>query len=377
MAGKASISIQLMCVCLLTACGGGGSGSGSADIQTLKAGLGSRIFADTNLSEPAGQSCASCHEAQAGFADPNTDSTRPVSEGAVTGRFGNRNAPTAAYTAFIPPFGINLAGDYVGGQFVDGRAATLPEQAKAPFLNPLEMANPDAASVVDKIRNSNYAALFEQVYGTGSLNNVQTAFDQVADAVAAFERTSVFSPFTSKFDYFLAGQVQFTAQEMRGFILFDGKGLCFSCHESLLFTNHTYSNIGVPKNPDNPFYTMPLQYNPAGPGFVDLGLGANPAVMSIAENGKFRVPTLRNVALTAPYMHNGVFQTLDQVVNFYNSRDVLPVCPTDVIQPGCWPLPEVPVNIDTVLMGNLGLTAAEVSDIVAFLQTLTDGFVPP
>jgi cytochrome c peroxidase len=376
-ANKVPILLQLVFTIILTGCGGGGSSSTAVDIQALKEELGGEIFADTNLSEPAGQSCASCHEAQFGFADPNTDSSNPVSEGAVTGRFGDRNAPTAAYTSFVPAFSINNAGEFVGGLFVDGRAATLVEQAKAPFLNPLEMANPDKASVIAKIRSSAYATLFEQVYGAGSLNDTDTAFDQVADALAAFEGTDEFNPFTSKFDFFLAGQVQLTAQERRGFVLFDGKGQCFACHEVTLFTNNTYSNIGVPKNPDNPFYTMPPVYNPAGAAFVDLGLGANPAVMSPFENGKFRVPTLRNVALTAPYMHNGVFQTLEQVVDFYNTRDVLPVCPTDVVEPNCWPLPEVPDNVDTQSMGNLGLTQGEVDDIVAFLQTLTDGFVPP
>ncbi|MEZ5541775.1 MAG: cytochrome c peroxidase [Pseudomonadota bacterium] len=360
----------------VTACGGGGGGPDPADLQALKAELGGRIFADTNLSEPAGQACASCHVAQAGFADPDTDSTRPVSEGAVAGRFGNRNAPTVAYASLTPVFGTIAAGEYVGGQFVDGRAATLEQQAMAPFLNPLEMANPDKSSVIDKIRAAGYAALFEQVYGAASLDDAEAAFDRVADALAAFESTPALSPFTSKFDYFLAGQAQLTAQERRGFILFDGKGLCFTCHESPLFTNHAYSNIGVPKNPDNPFYTMPPEFNPAGTAFVDLGLGLNPTVLSTAENGKFRVPTLRNVALTAPYMHNGVFQTLDQVVNFYNTRDVLPACPTDSIQQDCWPQPEVAENMDTLSTGNLGLTPSEVSDLVAFLNTLTDGYVP-
>jgi cytochrome c peroxidase len=379
-ANKASIFLLTILIFVLTACGGGGSSSTPpvpVNIQALKEQLGGNIFADTNLSEPAGQSCASCHVAQSGFADPDSDSNNPVSEGAVTGRFGDRNAPTAAYTSFVPAFGTNNAGEFFGGLFVDGRAATLAEQARAPFLNPLEMANPDKASVIAKVRNSSYATLFEQVYGAGSLNDTDTAFDQVADALAAFESTSAFSPFTSKFDFFLAGRVQLTAQEIRGFQLFDGKGQCFFCHEVPLFTIHTYSNIGVPKNPANPFYGMPPVYNPDGTAFVDLGLGANPAVMSIFENGKFRIPTLRNVALTAPYMHNGVFQTLQQVVDFYNTRDVLPVCPTDAIEPNCWPLPEVPANVDTVLMGNLGLTQGEVDDIVAFLQTLTDGFVPP
>jgi len=373
---KTALSILYAFTFTLSGCGGGSSPP-AVDIQTLKEQLGGTIFADTNLSEPVGQSCASCHDAVSGFADPDSDNTNPVSEGAVTGRFGNRNAPTAAYAALTPTFGTNTAGEFIGGQFIDGRAATLVEQAKVPFLNPLEMANPDKASVISKVRNSSYATLFEQVYGTGSLNNTNVAYDQMADALAAFQSTNAFSPFTSKFDFFLAGQAQLTTQEMRGFNLFDGKGQCFACHEfgsQRLFTNHTYSNIGVPKNLNNPFYTMPLQFNPDGATFVDLGLGANPAVLSVLENGKFRIPTLRNVALTAPYMHNGVFQTLNQVVDFYNTRDVLPTCPTNT--PNCWPLPEVADNMDTQLMGNLGLTQGEVNDIVAFLNTLTDGYVP-
>lgn len=379
MVKKAPVVALFTSILLLIGCGGGGSSPPAVDIQALKEQLGGTIFADTNLSEPVGQSCASCHDAQSGFADPDVDSNNPVSEGAVIGRFGNRNAPTAAYASFTPPFGTNTAGEFIGGQFIDGRASTLAEQAKAPFLNPLEMANADKASVITKIRNSSYATLFEQVYGSGSLNDTDTAYDQLADALAAFQSSDALSPYTSKFDFFLAGQTQLSAQEMRGFNLFDGKGQCFACHElgqHRLFTNHTYSNLGVPKNPDNPFYTMPLQYNPDGNAFVDLGLGANPAVMSTFENGKFRVPTLRNVTLTAPYMHNGIFQTLQQVVDFYNTRDVLPICPTDTIQADCWPVAEVSENIDTQFMGNLGLTQGEVNDIVAFLNTLTDGYVP-
>ncbi len=205
MVEKAPRVLNLIFILTLAGCGGGGGSSPSTvDIQKLKQELGAKIFADTNLSEPVGQSCASCHDALTGFADPDVDSTNPVSEGAVTGRFGNRNAPTAAYTSLIPDFGTNNAGEFVGGQFVDGRATNLVEQAKLPFLNPLEMANLDKASVINKIRNAAYAAQFEQVYGAGSLDNTDTAFDQVADAIAAFEGTDEFSPFTSKFDYFLA-----------------------------------------------------------------------------------------------------------------------------------------------------------------------------
>lgn len=372
-----SLLAPIVCITAITitSCGGGGGSSAEVpDLIALKVELGRQLFFDTDLSTPPGQSCATCHDPAAGFADPNHN--LPVSQGVHTDRFGNRNSPTAAYASFIPEF--NFDGQrYIGGQFLDGRAPTLVDQAKGPFLNPLEMANPDKLTVVDAVRNATYAALFEQVYGADSLNDTESAYNQIADAIAAFESTDEVSPFTSKFDYFLKGEVLLSDPERRGFILFDGKGLCFTCHVSPLFTDHTYSNLGVPKNPDNPFYNLPPEFNPDGAGFIDLGLGANPNVMLATENGKFRIPTLRNISLTAPYMHNGAFQTLEQVVQFYNTRDVLPPCPTDIIVPGCWPAPEVADNVDTLLMGNLGLTDQEMDDIVAFLQTLTDGFALP
>jgi cytochrome c peroxidase len=375
---KESAVLPFILISTLVGCGGdGGTSAKMTDPLVLKQTLGKNLFFDTNLSTPVGQSCATCHDPATGFADPDVDSSNPVSEGAVAGRFANRNAPTAAYTSLTPDFSINTVGEFIGGQFIDGRAVNLIEQAKQPFLNPLEMNNPDTASVIQAVRNSGYTDLFEQVYGVDSLSNTDTAYEQLADAIASFEQSEELNTFTSKFDYFLNGQAELTQQERNGFILFDGKGQCFTCHEMgqhRLFSNHTYSNIGVPKNPTNPFYTMPPEFNPDGTMFIDLGLGANPAVLSTTENGKFRVPTLRNVSLTAPYMHNGVFQTLKEVVDFYNTRDVLPVCPGN--EPNCWPVPEVSENMDIQLMGDLGLTPIEVNDIVAFLNTLNDGYEP-
>ncbi len=371
----------------VTACGGGGGQPTpdpappvepppSADPLALKQILGSLLFFDTNLSTPPGQSCATCHDPDAGFADP--DSQVPVSQGVHPDRFGNRNTPTVTYAALTPEFRMITSQNFIGGQFLDGRAATLVEQAKQPFLNPLEMANPDEQTVVQAVHAADYADLFEEVYGEGSLDSIETAYNQIADALAAFQSSDEIIPFTSKFDAFLAGQVELTEQESRGFQLFDGKAQCFSCHIAPLFTDHTYSNIGVPKNPDNPFYDLPPEFNPDGADFVDLGLAANPNVLLVSENGKFKVPTLRNVAITPPYMHNGVFQTLEEVVNFYNTRDVLPQC-SQAGTPGidCWPAPEVADNVELLLMGNLGLTPQEVAAIVAFLQTMTDGFGTP
>ena len=128
-----------------------------------------------------------------------------------------------------------------------------------------------------------------------------------------------------------------------------------------MFTDFTYDNLGTPRNPENPFYSLPTELNPDGYAYVDLGLGKT--VNDPAQNGKFRVPTLRNVAVTPPYMHNGVFKTLFSVVAFYNTRDVAD-----------WPAPEVNVNVNRDELGNLGLSSQEVEDLVAFLRTLTDGW---
>jgi cytochrome c peroxidase len=333
--------------------------------------LGRFLYFDENLSTPPGQSCASCHHPDAGFADPDTD--LPVSQGVLPkNRFGNRNSPSAAYAAFSPDFHYDAVESlYVGGQFWDGRAANLVEQAKGPFLNPLEMNNPNKLNVIIKIRDSDYDELFEQVYGPGALDDVEAAYDQMAIAIAAFERTEELNQFSSKYDYYLDGTDTLTAQELRGLELFEAedKGNCAACHPSQLgpsdepplFTDFTYDNLGVPKNLDNLFYYLPPAFNPDGENFIDYGLGG---VLGLAEEmGKVKVPTLRNIAVTPPYMHNGVFQTLEEVVDFYNTRDVEP-----------WPPPEVPDNVNTDELGDLGLTDQEVDDIVAFMMTLTDGY---
>jgi cytochrome c peroxidase len=259
----------------------------------------------------------------------------------------------------------------VGGLFWDGRANSLAEQAKGPPLNPLEMANPDAEAVVAAIREAHYRDQFLEVYGEGALNDADEAYDSMADAIAAYQMTSEFSPFDSKYDLYLAGEVQLTPQELRGLALFEAedKGNCAACHISRpgpdgsppLFTDYSYDNLGTPKNPANPFYFLPPELNPDGADYVDLGLG--PVVGDPELNGFFRVPTLRNVELTPPYAHNGVFHTLYQVVSFYNSRDVAP-----------WPEPEVAANVNTEELGDLGLTPEEMEDIVAFMETLTDGY---
>lgn len=363
------------------------AGAQSAASASAKSRLGQLLFEDTNLSEPPGQACASCHAIGAGLADP--DRRTPTSKGVRPGLFGDRNAPSAAYMAFSPKFHFDQAEQhYVGGQFWDGRAATLEDQARQPFLNPLEMANASAAQVVAKVQGAPYASLFRQVFGSDAFSDPDRAFGHVAEAIAAFERSPAFQPFSSKYDAWLAGRARLTPQEFRGLKLFEreDKGNCAACHPVArdvqgrggLGTDFTYDNLGVPKNPDNPFYRLPEAFNPVGRGFVDRGLGG--VVGQAGEYGKFKVPTVRNVELTGPYMHNGYFSSLRAVVDFYNTRDLKPRCEEEFVAEaealarGCWPRPEMVANVNSDELGNLRLSAREVDDIVAFMLTLTDGW---
>ncbi len=344
--------------------------------------LGKAIFFDPDLSNPFGQSCSSCHDPLAGFSE--RESASPVSKGAVSGRVGNRNAPSVSYAMFSPALHYDAAarpgimeGMYVGGYFWDGRAATLEEQAKGPFLNPLEMNNPDAASVVASVKKAIYADNFTALFGPRSLDATDAAFTHVAEALAAYMRSREVNPFTSKYDAWKAGKAQLTPSEMSGYTLFTGAAKCSNCHTEPYFTNFGYQNVGAPKNAGLPYYSVPAPLNPNGAAFVDRGLGGYlrgigmPEAQAAKEDGKFKIPTLRNAALTAPYEHNGVFKTLRDVVRFNNTRDV----------PGAgWPAAETAQNVHRHLppmqgtFGQLGLSDREIDDIVAFLQTLTDGY---
>ena len=313
-----------------------------------------------------------CHDPAAGWADP--DKSSPTSAGNIPGLFGNRNSPSDAYASFSPDFHFDAATtSYVGGQFWDGRAMNETEQAKGPILNPLEMNGANKQSVLDAIRTGPYADLFMNVWGANVFENTETAYDDLAASIAEYEKTSEVNSFSSKYDDVLRGTATLTDQEMRGFDLFNGKANCDNCHTSsadpasgkVLFTDFSYDNLGVPKNPENKFYSLDVKYNPAGVNFIDLGLGGQLKIAS--ENGKFKVPSLRNIALTAPYMHNGYFMTLTDVVRFYNTRDVASAG---------WPAPEVAENVNKQDLGNLNLTDSEIEDIVAFLNTLSDTKFP-
>lgn len=330
----------------------------SAQALTPVEELGKLLFFDQNLSEPAGQACADCHHPSAGFADP--DQFLPVSEGVIAGRFGGRNSPSAAYAVFFPEYDPQKT---LGGQFWDGRAANLVEQAKGPFLNPVEMNNVSEAQVVGKVAVSSYAQLFEDVFGPDAFADVGIAYHNIAVAIAAYEGTAEVNPFSSKWDYYKAGLVELTPLEAEGEKLYNGSAKCGHCHPTkvggsapVIFSDFDYHNLGLPQNTEYPFSLL-------DPIPIDLGLGG--ITGDPGDDGKFKTPHLRNIALTAPYMHNGILKTLKEVVNFYNTRDL----------PGMWPAPEVPYNLDGKFLGDLGLTDAEEDAIVAFMLTFTDGYI--
>lgn len=373
--------------------------------------LGKKIFFDENLSEPRGQSCAACHAPEVGWTGPDSSINMggAVYPGAVHDRFGNRKPPASAYAALSPVlFYDKKEGIFVGGSFWDGRATgeklgnPAADQAQGPFLNPLEHNLPDAKAVCERVAAADYRDLFKAAFPAVSnpldcAGDVPGSYDRIALAVAAYEASEEVNPFTSKYDYFRKGMVPLTPQEKRGLDLFNKKGKCAECHPSEpgpysphpLFTDFTYDNLGIPKNPKNPFYAMPRVYNPEGPAYVDPGLGGflktHPKYRQYAAGnlGKHKVPTVRNVDkrpakdFGKAYGHNGYFTSLKEFVHFYNTRDVLPVCKGRG-KPGidCWPRPEVSRNMNREEMGNLKLTEDEENAIVAFLKTLTDGYNP-
>jgi cytochrome c peroxidase len=341
--------------------------------------LGKRIFSDPTLSEPAGQSCASCHAPEAGFTSPDgqRNAKEAVLAGALAGRAGNRTPPSVAYAVFSPILHWDKGErSYVGGQFRDGRAADLVEQAKGPFLNSLEMNNPDGASVCRKVTRTGYQQDFAAIFAE-KLDCAANGFERIAQALAAYESSDEVSPFSAKYDAALAGRARLSEQELRGLQLYRGPAKCERCHPSKpgprgerpLFTDFGYENVGTPRNPANPFYRQDKAFNPDGGTYVDEGLGG--FLHKPSEDGKFKTPTLRNVAaggegFPRAYMHNGALKSLKEVLDFYNKRDS---------EPGRWPAEE-PRNVSHTDMGDLKLSEQDEEDIIAFLKTLTDGWKP-
>ena len=441
--------------------------------------LGKLEIFDPNLSVNNNLACSFCHDPAAGYGNGAsilsvfTGGANPGSVPITVGgaypdnRIAKRNPQSYVYSPYFPPLQYNTSqGDFYGGNFWDARATgyrlqnSAAEQGQDPPTDPEEMANPDPACVVWKLSLSKYKFFFEQVWGAGSLDiawpsdvatvcstpkgaaifgtnatplilspsdrtRASQAFDEFGQAIASYESSSTVSPFTSKFDAYLAGNAKLTPQEERGYDLFSGKAQCNTCHldgrsntvtgrdtgaatsVQPMFTDFTYNNLGLPRNVILPWYSedTPDQVgftgNPLGLGFTDEGIGlfldgyyGAPPNATWAQHlpffdGKFQTSTVRDAGqvpypgFVKAYMHNGYLLSLKEVVHFYNTRDVYPQpvlsgnCPAGTIEKvTCWPMPEDSDNLNMTI-GHLNLTSQEEDDLVAFLQTLTDGFVQP
>lgn len=389
--------------------------------------LGKSIFFDEDLSINLNQSCASCHASEVGWTGPDSDINAggAVYEGSIPGRFGDRKPPSSAYATLSPIFFQDKKGLFVGGNFWDGRATgevlgnPAADQALGPFLNPVEQALPDSACVVYRVCNptvpGDYSVSFEEVWGAGACDiawpadidaacategatvtlsdadraESDMAYGNIGLSIAAYEGSPEVNAFDSKFDLTKDGEDKLTKEEQKGFALFQGKAGCRACHPATgkqpLFTDFTFDNLGVPQNPENPAGVAPDFVDPGLGGFLK-NAGYDEDVYE-AEWGKHKVPTLRNVdlrpgaAFVKAYGHNGYFKSLEGIVHFYNTRDVLDECPgayteEEALAADCWPAPEVAENVNTDELGDLGLTPDEEAAIVAFLKTLSDGYIP-
>ncbi len=425
--------------------------------------LGQSIYENLNLSKNRNQACSSCHHSSAKFADPDNvlaPDARPVSQGSDSSFFGGRNAPTASYAAFSPKLHWDADNElFIGGVFWDGRASgqlttatatgdqlerteptgiPLADQAKGPFLNPVEMGLTSLEDVVNIVMNSASRNQFVRIFGREIFDsnglNVPVAYNKIAEAIAAFEASTDFNKFNSRFDQFVreqGGNVDefgvklvgdfreyvgppknfkskyLTYDEADGLALFnadsqtqlnvgDGSkvgGMCYLCHITErhdpeynenstypanpktsngtyppLLTDFSYDNLGIPVNPRIAVL--------AGPQAVDYGLGDESRSEELNalyggtynvedERGKFKVSSLRNIAETAPYGHNGYFPTLYSIVHFYNTRDN--TWPDEGFPPA-----EVEATVNHNELGNLGLSFDQEIKIVMFLKTLSD-----
>jgi cytochrome c peroxidase len=418
-----------------SACGGSsGSGGGTPPPPAMSAAaqLGEKIFEDKTLSVSGQQSCATCHVAAYAFASDQSatgpDHGSPVPLGGPNMNLpGFRNAPSLMDASFTPIFFFDGDGGPNGGFFRDGRAATLADQAVEPFTTSFEMANADAAAVIVKLQTRPYLADFTALYGAGVLTDAGLALQRMGQAIAAYEtEAQEFHPFSSKYDYWQQNKATLTAQELHGLSLFNdpSKGNCAACHPSTsgdgvtppLFTDFSFDNLGVPRNaniPSNnaasaPSYT-PVNSDDGVESYYDLGicgpLRSNAGLNLSGICGQFKVPTLRNIAVTAPYFHNGQFPSLLEAIGFYVRRDTNPEQFYPLAADGsATKFDDLPalyggqfvVNInepgsDAGYFGNVNnleipynrlmgdqpaLNAAEINDLIAFLCTLTDGYDP-
>lgn len=343
--------------------------------------LGGKLFNDIRLSKRGTQACSTCHNQDRAFTDSrnNKASKNQYSASAVSlgddGRsYGDINTPSIAYASYIPEFYFDgQESVYKGGLFLNGRSKNLFEQAKEPFLNPIEM-NMSKHEVVHRV-GLYYSQSMKRIFGDDIFDEVDRAFNAIVRCIVLFEKSEFFSSFDSKFDKSLLGMATLTKKEELGLEVFSSeeKGNCSACHpvplldsprSERLFTDFTYDNLGVPKN------TVARSLNGFDEAYVDSGLYSNPHITNPSLIGAFRVPSLRNIAVTSPYMHNGVFSNLDTVIHFYNSRDKLGAKNPETGK--LWREAEFDLTKNAEEMGDLGLSLDEIEWLIAFLKTLTD-----
>jgi cytochrome c peroxidase len=380
---------------LLGACGGGGDAASSAGVPiasalSAQAALGEKIFADVSLSASGRQACASCHSPDNAHSPAN--SLAAQLGGVLLDLQGRRSAPSVNYLSSNTAFHFDAEGTPTGGFFWDGRAASLQDQAGQPFLTSFEMANANAAGVIDKLSRAAYADEFKRVFGADIFSRPDDAMARVTLALAQYQREDTeFRGFSSKYDEFLRGNVRLSDQELRGLAVFNspGKGNCQACHPSAraadgsfpLFTDFSYDNLGVPRNPA-------LVQND-DPAFYDLGLCARDDLAARTDLcGAFKVPSLRNVAQRHVFFHNGRFNTLKDALTFYVQRDTnpekwYPLNADGTVQKFDDLPAQFHANVNTTEApynrrpGDApALNDAEVDDLIAFLKTLNDGYRP-
>ncbi len=358
--------------------------------------IGRELFADPALSASGKIACASCHDPKHAFGPAND---LPVQRGGGDGRsFGVRAVPSLKYTQNVPPFTEHYIDDEeddsidqgpAGGRTWDGRAQSFHDQARLPLFSPFEMANTDEDAVVKKVQ-TRYAAQFRAAFGAMIFDDRALAFKGVLMALEAYQQSPVeFYPYSSKYDAWLRHETSLSPQELKGLAAFNdpAKGNCARCHPSAMrkgalpqFTDFGFAAIGAPRNAGVPAN--------ADAQYYDLGL-CGPLRADLRGRkeycGLFRTPSLRNVALRPVFFHNGVLHSLSDVVRFYAERDT---------QPQKW-YPRAPdgstkifddlpaayrANIDTQppfdrhAGDSPPLSDADSEDIVAFLETLSDGY---
>ncbi len=363
------------------------------------AALGRQLFVDPHLSASGKIACASCHDPAHDFGPANA---RAVQRGGADGRsFGVRAVPSLKYTQNTPPFTQHFVDDEgddsvdqgpAGGRTWDGRSQSVHDQARLPLFSPFEMANKDQDAVLAQVQ-AGHGAQFRAIFGAKVFDNPSLAFKGVLMALEAYQQSPAeFYPYSSKYDAYLRSEAALSAQELRGLAAFNDpeKGNCARCHPSgrrkgalPQFTDFGYAAIGAPRNSSIPAN--------ADGRYFDLGL-CGPWRTDLQDRheycGLFRTPSLRNAARRPVFMHNGVFHSLSDVVRFYAERDTKPqrwypraadgrVLKFDDLPPAFIGNLDAQAPFDRQAGDAARLSEQDIEDIVAFLQTLSDGYLPP